>query len=102
MNESAFGPRSRRLLGLILLVVSTGLAFGAWYSANRPLKELAWIEDHRSPADSLAYGSAVYHATHARATHANRWRLNGYATLGALGTLLGIGLLVSSRSRRTV
>ena len=95
------GRSVRRILGLLLLLASPMLAFGARYSAQESLTSLARIEQHRTPADSLVYASAVYHASHARALEANRWRASGYATLGLAGTVAGLGLLVSSLFRRT-
>jgi len=91
---------ARRALGVILLLAAPALAFGVWYSARGPLSTLAWFEQHRTPADSAAYASALYHASHARATEANRWHLTGYATVGLVGTLAGVCLILSGSSRR--
>ena len=95
------GTQLRRVLGLILFIAAPALAVGRCYSTREPLARFAQMEQHRTPADSLAYGSAAYHAAHARATQANRWHPTGYATLGILGTIIGAGLLYSARSRRT-
>lgn len=103
MASDSIGSRAsaRRVLGAILLLAAPALALGVWYSARGPLTTLAWLEEHRTPADSAAYASALYHASHARATEANRWHLTGYATLGLIGTLAGACLLLSGSYRRT-
>jgi hypothetical protein len=89
------------IIGLVLVIASPALAIGQWYSNRSPLRTLAWVEQHRSPGDSALYASALYHAGHAQASNTARWHLSGYATLGVIGTLLGLGLLVAARSRRT-
>src|SRR5688500_3545 len=96
-----FPAKSRLVIGVVVMVVTLGLSFGRWYSAKGPLETLAWFEQHRGPGDSLAYASAIYHATHARAVHDNRWRPTGYATLGLVGTAIGLALIVSARRRHT-
>ena len=102
MSTYPDGGRSvRRILGLLLLLASPMLALGARYSAQESLTSLARMERHRTPADSLAYASASYHASHARAREANRWHASGYATLGVAGTVVGLGLLVSGLFRRS-
>ena len=88
------------VVGLVLVIASPALAFGQWYSNRSPLATLRWIEQHRSPGDSATYASALYHAGHAQASNDTRWQLDGYATLGVLGTAFGLGLLVAGRSRR--
>ncbi len=93
--------RIRTTLGIVFLIAAPALSIGAWDAANGPLETLAWYDAHRGPGDSAAYASAQYHAAHARASHANRWRPTGYATLGLLGTLIGIGLLIPYRRRTT-
>lgn len=93
--------RARSIVGVLFVLVSPTLALGAWHSANGPLETLAWFDAHRTPGDSIAYASAIYHASHARASHANRWRPTGYATLGLAGTLIGAALLLSIGYRRT-
>jgi hypothetical protein len=95
------GTSARRILGVILLLAAPAVAFGVWYSARGPLTTLAWFEQHRNPADSAAYASALYHASHARATQANRWHVTGYATLSLVGALAGVGLILSGSYRRT-
>ncbi|MEX2178509.1 MAG: hypothetical protein WD801_07345 [Gemmatimonadaceae bacterium] len=81
--------------------MSPALALGQWYSTRGPLQTLAWYEQHRAPGDSAGYASALYHAGHAQATHAARWSLTGYATLGVAGTLVGLAVLLGARQRRT-
>jgi hypothetical protein len=101
-EKRAFFPaRSRLLVGGILFLVTLGLTWGRWDSIKGPLEDLAWLEQHRSPGDSLAYASAMYHASYARAAQQNRWRLSGYATLGIIGLVVAGGLIASSRFRRT-
>lgn len=100
-TRAFFPPRSRLLVGIVLLIVTAGLTFGYRYSLRGPLQTLEWFKAHRAPGDSLAYASAAYHASHAQAAQANRWRPTGYATLGLAGILVSLGLIASSRSRRT-
>jgi len=101
-DKRAFFPaRSRLLLGFAFLLVASGLASGQWYSVRGPLQDLAWFEEHRAPGDSVAYASALYHASYARAIHARRWSPTGYATLGLAGALVGAALIVSSFVHRT-
>lgn len=95
-----FPPSSRVLLGVVFLVVFPALAIYRWYGAKGPIETREWFEQHRSPGDSAAYASAVYHASHARATHAARWHPTGYATMGVAGTLAGAALVLSARRRR--
>jgi hypothetical protein len=96
-----FPPSSRLLVGIALVLVATGLAVAQWhYRVRGPLQTLAWFDAHRSPGDSLVYASAAYHAAHAQGSYSNRWRLTGYATLGTMGTLVGIGLILSGWRRR--
>ena len=102
LREPEFFPaKSRLLVGVLLLFVAPALTLGQWYATKGPLETLAWFEQHRSPGDSVAYASALYHGTHARATQANRWRPTGYVTLGLVATIVAVGLLLSSRHRRT-
>jgi hypothetical protein len=86
---------------LVLTIASPALASGHWYSNRSPLSTARWIEQHRSPGDSATYASALYHAGHAQASNHGRWHLTGYATLGVVGTALGLALLLAARSRRT-
>lgn len=95
-----FPPSSRFALGVVFLVVAPALAIGQWYRVKGPIEELERIEQHRSPNDSAAYASAVYHASHARATRAARWHPTGYATTGVTGALVGAALILSARRRR--
>lgn len=99
--RSTDGRRLAMVTGLLLVLVSPALALGQWYSTRGPLQTIAWFDQHRSPRDSAAYASALYHAGHAQATHARRWNLTGYATLGVAGTLVGLALLFGARQRRT-
>lgn len=101
LKEPVSGVLARRLLGILLIIAAPGLAIGTWHAANGPLQTLAWFQAHRTPADSFAYASALYHAGHAQATHANRWQPTGYATLGLVGVLVGAGLVLSTWKRRT-
>lgn len=94
--------RLATIVGLVLVIASPALAIGQWYSNRSPLRTLAWVEQHRSPGDSALYASALYHGGHAQASNTARWRLTGYATLGVVGTALGLALLIAARSRRTV
>jgi hypothetical protein len=96
-----FPPTSRLLVGSALVIVAIGLAFGQSYAVKGPRQALAWFDQHRSPGDSIAYGSAVYHAAHSQSSYSNRWRPTGYATLGTVGTIAGIALILSSLRRRT-
>jgi hypothetical protein len=101
-NRPFFPPSSRLLVGIVLVLVAIGLAFGHWhYRVKAPLQTLAWFDEHRAPGDSLVYSSAVYHAAHAQASYATRWGLTGYASLGTLGALAGIALILSTWRRRT-
>ena len=88
------------MFGLLLVLASPGLSLGQWYSERSPLETLAWFEQNRAPGDSAGHASAVYHAAHARASVANRWKPTGYGTLGVIGTLAGIGFLFAGRRRR--
>lgn len=103
MNEEhAFFPaRSRLLVGIALLLVTLGVTWGKWYSIKGPLDDLAWFEQHRTPGDSMAYASALYHAAYAKAAYRNRWAPAGYGTLGVIGIVFSAGLLWSSRRRHT-
>ena len=91
-----FPPRSRLLLGIVLLVIAVGLTWAQWYSLQGPMETLAWFEKNRAPGDSLAYASTLYHASHAQATHANRWSPTGYLTLGVIGVVVALTLIASS------
>ncbi len=94
------GARLAGILGIVLVLASPGLSLGQWYSERSPLETLAWFEQNRSPGDSAGYASALYHASYARASVANRWHPLGYGTLGVAGTLLGIALIGFARKRR--
>lgn len=95
-------PRSRLLAGLVVIAFAGGLSLGYHHYAIRgPLQTLAWFEQNRAPGDSLALASAQYHAAHARASLSRRWSATGYGTLGALGTLAGLALILPGRRRRT-
>ena len=88
-----------QIVGLVLAIASPALAFGQWYNNRSSVSTLRWVEQHRSPGDSAAYASALYHAGPAQASDDDRWHLTGYATLGVLGTALGLALLLAARSR---
>ena len=89
------------IVGLVLVIASPALAVGQWYSNRAPLATLAWIEQHRSPRDSAAYASALYHAGYAQASNNARWHPTGYGTLAVIGAATGLALLALARSRRT-
>ena len=92
---------ARRVLGFVLVIAAPLIAIGVWHANRGPLETLAVLERPRTPADSFAYANALYHGVHARTTESNRWHLTGYATLGAVGTVLGATLLLSGWHRRT-
>lgn len=94
------GKRVCRILGVILIIVSPAGALASWTVNQQPLEVLAQVEQRRSIVDSATIASAIYHAGHARATLANRWHPTGFATLGVLGTIVGVTFLYFSRSRR--
>ena len=100
-TRAFFPPRSRLLVGVVLLLATSGLTWGKWYSLKGPLETLAWYDQNRSPGDSLAYASALYHASYAKADQRGRWGPTGYATLGLIGVIIAGSLIASSRSRRT-
>ena len=83
---------------LIFLPAITVLA-GTAAERMGPLETLAWFEQNRGPADSAAYASALYHASHAQAANANRWKPTGYATTAILGAVIGLALIASARRR---
>lgn len=87
------------ILGVVLVLSSPALGLAQWYSNRAPLRTLDWYLNNRSPGDSAAYASALYHASFARASESARWHLSGYATLATAGTALGI-VLLALRSRR--
>lgn len=89
--------RVRRTVGLLLVIVAPGLAYGAWYSTRQPLEILALAERMRSTMPAEEYSSAVYHGSHAQATLDNKWKPTGFASLGVLGFLVGAALLYSAR-----
>lgn len=94
-------PSARMLVGVALVLVALGLSGGVWYTSERDLRTLDWYEANRSPSDSAGYASAQYHAAYARATRDGRWHPTGYAALGSLGTLLGLGIAIGGwRARR--
>jgi hypothetical protein len=96
-----FPPKDRVLIGAILLVVASLFIYGSWWSLNGPLETLARLETHRFRGDSAEYASALYHASHAKATQAARWSPTGYATLGTLGIIVSLGLILSARRWRS-
>jgi hypothetical protein len=85
------------MLGLILVIAAPSIGYGVRHSTRDPLATLAWFQQHRAPGDSAGYASALYHASHAQATEANRWHPTGYATLSVVGTCLGLAILVGGR-----
>ena len=99
--SSTTGVRFRRVLGLVLIIAAPAVTFGVWYRTRDTIATLAAFEAHRARGDTTGIASAAYHARHARTTEANRWRLTGYATHGLVGTIVGIALLASGRTRRT-
>ena len=100
-TRAFFPPSSRVLLGVAVLVVTLGLTYGQWHAYNGPIETLAWENQHRYKGDSADYAT-IYHASRARDVIANRWHPTGYATLGLVGSLIGIGLIFSARLRRPV
>jgi hypothetical protein len=90
LKPAFFPPRSRVLVGIMVIIITSGLTYGQWYSTRAPIQAIEWMDRNRSPGDSLAYANAVYHASHARYVLANRWKATGYASTGIAGALLGL------------
>lgn len=93
-----FPPSSRILVGLMILLLAPGLSYVRWhFQVREPLQTIARIEQNRQPGDSAVYADALYHASHARALQGRKWSLGGYATIGLVGTLVGLALVMSAR-----
>lgn len=100
MTDKPFFPsRSRRLVGVIVLLASGILAYARWDSSEQLIASLAWAQAHRTPGDSASYASQLYHGSHGQVARDGRWRTTGYATQGLMGTLIGLALVLSARSR---
>ena len=97
MASSSGIRRLAFISGIVLLVAAPALAFGAWFSTRAPRQAFDAAAQHRTPGDSGAYASSAYHASRAEATLAARWTLTGFATLGLVGFLVGVGLVLYGR-----
>jgi hypothetical protein len=84
----------RRIVGALLLIVAPALAIGTRAITDRDRTVKGRIPQPITAVDSEAYNSLIFHGAHAQARHDARWSITGYATLGLVGTLVGIGLLV--------
>lgn len=99
---TALAIRSLRLIGIVLLVAAPSIAIGDEVAIRRELRKLDDVLSRRTtPADSAEISSEKYHHAHLEADAAARWSATGYATLGVIGTALGLALVLVSR-RRTV
>ena len=100
-NRAAMFPPSTRLFaGIIVILVTAVATYGQWRAQRDPLDALAWIETHRGPQDTAMYTHAQRHVAYIRDMYGDRWSPTGYATLGVVGTLIGVVLLASSRDWR--
>ena len=91
-----FPPASRVLVGVAVIAASAMLTIGKAQSIAAPMETLAWVTEHRSPGDSAVYASAAYHAAYASEDYRTRWKPTGYMTLGTVGGVLGLALVLSA------
>jgi hypothetical protein len=65
---------------------------------------MAYVAQRRgtaNPVDSATDASVVYHAAHAQAALANRWKPTGFATLAVIGSFVGVSLVAYGFRRRS-
>ena len=93
---SGWWARSRRLSGMLILMVAVLLAAGTEWAARRDRADAA--RNAQSP-DSLMRASGAYHGARADATIAARWSWVGHGTLGIVFAMIGAGLLFGRRGR---
>ena len=99
---TALAIRSLRLIGIVLLVTAPSIAIGDEVAIRRELRQIDDVWSRRTaPVDSAVISSEQYHHAHLVADAAARWSATGHATLGVIGTALGLALVLVSR-RRTV
>ena len=100
-RASLFPPSARLFAGIIVLPVTALATYGQWRAQKDPLDALEWIEAHRRPQDTAMYTHAQRHAAYIHEVYGDPWDPTGYATLGVVGTIVGVGLIASSRIRRS-
>ena len=106
MNESRLTELAavRRLVAVVLLIASPGIAYLQWDNATDAIATLRQIQQSvptpLTRTDSETVSSAAYHAAHATETMDGRWGLTGFMTLGALGFALGTTLMAWPWLRR--
>ena len=97
-----FPPRSRVLVGAMIAIISVVVWYASAAGVRAPIETFRWFEQNRSPNDSAAYASALYHASAAQGIYAGRWGLAGYMTLGVFGVAAGAVVALSALWRRTL
>jgi hypothetical protein len=88
------------LIGVAIVIVAVGMGAMKHASVREPLQTFEWMKANRSPRDSAAFASAMYHAGYARREYDARWSATGYATIGVAVAVCGLVLVASGVTAR--
>jgi hypothetical protein len=90
------------LIGILFLIAAPGLSIGSIWSRRQHIREFEVAAlSPATLADSATRESVRYHLSRLQADEAMRWGLMGDATLGAVGGLAGLVLILWSRRGTT-
>jgi hypothetical protein len=82
-----------RVLGIVLVIAAPSITFLAWQSTQQPIQVQEMAERMKGSLPAEQYASALYRGSIAHQTLNDRWKPTGFATLGTIAFLVGVGLL---------
>lgn len=93
--------RGLLVIGVTILIAAPGLSIGSQWSRHKQIAELqGQMFTTETLIDPAIRASMVYHLSHLQAAEKFKWSLTGDATLGVVGTVMGIILVAFSLRRR--
>ena len=94
--------RGLLVLGITMLIAAPGLSIASVTTRQGQIKDLQEVVFLNSTVmDSAMRASTVYHLSHLQAAEALKWSPLGDATLGVIGGVSGLVLVLTSLRRRS-